>query len=296
MRLDLDLNIAGCCKTQDSDSRALNKYPGSAYVLLTMMLEEFHQQYSQSALYAFLEFSCNIFLRIVTIVTGSIVDIDGKILSERHFACKFSMAYKEKIRENNKRLLNVHGFLQQLSEEKLGQINSANKLNYSVAVLNLFGDLNIGMIMRTAAVYSAKKFVIFGRKKMDARSCVGSNNYIDVIHIPNSFEDSEKESICPEIFRNVMEEHNFIPIFVEQNGKNILDVNWKVVENAIPDGKEICFIFGNEGTGISAPILQSHKLFIGSEIISIPQTGIMRSLNVSSAAAIVLWEFVKCKL
>ena len=149
--------------------------------------------------------------------------------------------------------------------------------------------------MRTSALYSAKKFIIFGRKKYDARSTVGSNNYIETIYIPDSFENNKKDTISSDVFKNTMENLDMIPFFIEQGGNNILEINWNMIENSLPTGKEICFIFGNEGIGIPTPILNL-KTHFNSDIISIPQTGIMRSLNVSTAAAIVLWEYSKIKM
>lgn len=208
------------------------------------------------------------------------------------------MAFKEKMEKANSLLLNVPDWLQDLPFEEIQKINIANKFNYSIAVLNLHGDRNAGMIARTGVVFSAKRMFVFGRKKFDARTCVGADKYIDVLYIANSFKNSDPESeeICPEKFKKTMEENNLIPFFIEQGGTDIRKINWKVVENSIPEGKQICFVFGNEGIGISLPILQQHKYF-SSEIISIPQTGAaMRSLNVSCAATILLWEFAKSKM
>ena len=48
------------------------------------------------------------------------------------------------------------------------------------------------------------------------------------------------------------------------------------------------FVFGNEVDGVSDEVIQ-----VCDGVIEIPQWGIKHSLNISVAAAVVLWEFVR---
>jgi len=48
------------------------------------------------------------------------------------------------------------------------------------------------------------------------------------------------------------------------------------------------FVFGNEVDGVSDEVIQ-----ICDGVIEIPQWGMKHSLNISVAAAVVLWEFVR---
>lgn len=65
-------------------------------------------------------------------------------------------------------------------------------------------------------------------------------------------------------------------------------------EGSIPlnqfDKKEelIAFIFGNEVDGVDASVIA-----LCDGVIEIPQWGMKHSLNISVAAAVVLWEFVR---
>jgi tRNA G18 (ribose-2'-O)-methylase SpoU len=52
--------------------------------------------------------------------------------------------------------------------------------------------------------------------------------------------------------------------------------------------KELAFVFGNEVEGVSDEVLA-----ICDGAIEIPQYGMKHSLNISVAAAIVLWEMVR---
>lgn len=197
-------------------------------------------------------------------------------------------SFSEQIYQIEKKMWNVNDIFQDLPLTDIRKINDSLKKDYSVAVLNLRGDLNVGMTMRTAAIYSAQKFFIFGRKKYDARSCVGAKNYIDVKHVSDA---GKQNKISLEKFKETMIENNLIPYFIEQGGVPITNFSWSSEYDIIPEDKQICLVFGNEGDGIQDDILDLRHYF-GTEILSIPQSGIMRSLNVSVAAGIAIWDLV----
>jgi tRNA G18 (ribose-2'-O)-methylase SpoU len=52
----------------------------------------------------------------------------------------------------------------------------------------------------------------------------------------------------------------------------------------------VCFIMGSESHGIPTEIL---KMLAGVPRVSISQCGMIRSLNVSVAGSIVMYEFLK---
>lgn len=70
------------------------------------------------------------------------------------------------------------------------------------------------------------------------------------------------------------------------------------VENSVPlqefsyeKEEKLAVIFGNEVTGVDAEVLT-----LCDGYIEIPQFGMKHSLNISVAAGIVLWEFVRRKI
>jgi len=56
----------------------------------------------------------------------------------------------------------------------------------------------------------------------------------------------------------------------------------------LPSGKKVAFVFGNEITGVSDEVVA-----LADICIEIPQFGTKHSLNISVAAAVVMWEFVR---
>jgi len=167
---------------------------------------------------------------------------------------------------------NVHSCFQEKSPEELKKISSALALPVHLMLFNLDGNMNIAMSIRTAAVLGCSDVWIVGRRRYDARPEVGANHYVHVHKI---------DSISPSFFQ----EHRLQTILVEQGGTALEEMNFKPHFS-----KTVCFIVGSESHGIPKEFLDSMK---ESPIVSISQYGLIRSLNVSIAASIVLYEYLK---
>ena len=90
-----------------------------------------------------------------------------------------------------------------------------------------------------------------------------------------------------------MNDYNLVPVFIEQTSDAIYDdqINWKLVHAKIPEGKQIWFIFGNEGDGIAKDIIQAGRRIPGSFVVCIRQLGALQSLNVSAAASMIMYNY-----
>lgn len=194
------------------------------------------------------------------------------------------------IRESLNRFWNVRDEYKNSSLEELQEITDIGTRNFDVCILNISGDLNVGMIVRTAHLMGVRKVWIFGRKKFDNRSLVGSHNYTNVIHIHGL--DSEDELDLYK-FRDLLKNESLIPIYVEQGGTPIHEVKWDM-PLYIEGGNEgiPCFIFGNESTGIPSDFMTNPD----EMTVTVPQVGVIRSYNVAATASIVLWEYVRSML
>ena len=173
---------------------------------------------------------------------------------------------------------NVQSYLQPFSIEKNKSIAIKRGLGYAVLVVNLIGDKNTGMIIRTSQVMGASKIFIIGRRKYDERTLVGAKHYIDVERI-HGIPD-------PTVLLK-----DYSPICVEQGGTSLDDVSWKpYLKN---DYKPPCFIMGAEDVGIPRDFIDKCSIMPGYMKISIFQHGILRSLNVATANSILLYEYTK---
>ena len=172
---------------------------------------------------------------------------------------------------------NVHKPLQGLSPEKIQRISQATALPVGLMLYNLNGDMNVGMSIRTAVILGCSDVYVVGRKKYDRRSEVGAKNYISIHRF---------SSIEPSFF----EENKLVPIFIEQGGAPLEEFSFKqFLPGKLESGWKVVFVMGSESFGLPQNLLKS----LNAPILSISQYGVMRSLNVSIAASIVLYEYSK---
>jgi tRNA G18 (ribose-2'-O)-methylase SpoU len=165
---------------------------------------------------------------------------------------------------------NVRDDLKHLPFEEIRAVQDNQRLPYAIALCNLNGDLNVGTSIRSAAIFSAERVFIFGKRRFDCRSTVGTQNYVDVVRVGCDIIDNDVDR---SVFDMTIANYDYTPIFIETGGTDISVVDWKTVHRP-------CLIFGNEGYGMS-------KEFISDGIcVRIPQRGVNRSLNVGTAVGI----------
>ena len=131
---------------------------------------------------------------------------------------------------------------------------------------------------------SMSRVFILGRRYYDRRTTVGMQNYIPVERISATTGD-HSECLDIDVILTILTEwaKTHTIVFVEQNGTSLTEMNSLLSKSPLPP----LFILGAEDTGIPERILHFQPSFI----VSIPQTGVGRSLNVSSAFAMVAWEY-----
>jgi tRNA G18 (ribose-2'-O)-methylase SpoU len=179
--------------------------------------------------------------------------------------------------EPSKLLYNVHTPFQKLSPAACSKAAELLALPVGLMLLNLDGNMNIGMSIRSAAVLGCSDVWVIGKRCYDRRSEVGARNYIHVHRL--------KEIESPKKF---FEEAGWQPILVEQGGVAIED--YKFSFSGASGGKPVVFIVGSESHGIPKEWLEELS---DCPRLSISQYGMIRSFNVSAAASIVLYEYTK---
>lgn len=169
---------------------------------------------------------------------------------------------------------NVADEYKHLSLDELKTLARSRQLPFAVALANITGDLNTGVIIRTACVMGAKKVFTFGRKKYDRRSTVGAHHYVDVSHHDAT---TETDLFDWDAMFHTIRVNGYTPVLIEQGGAPLHTLNPTLYH-------PMCLVFGAEDTGIPREICAKEICY------SIPQPGILRSLNVSTAAGIAMWQ------
>jgi tRNA G18 (ribose-2'-O)-methylase SpoU len=165
---------------------------------------------------------------------------------------------------------NVVDHLKWLSDEEIKNSLEENLRNFSILLVNIDYDNNAGNIIRSANAFGAKEIILYGRKKFDRRASVGVEFYMNFKQIKFIEDIDEVFSQYDEVvaLENMLE--NTIPL-----------ENYKWNKN-----KKTLICIGQEGQGIPIEIL--NKCHFTTEIV---QVGSVRSLNVSAASAIVMYDY-----
>jgi tRNA G18 (ribose-2'-O)-methylase SpoU len=194
---------------------------------------------------------------------------------------------------------NISKDLKKFDTDFLNNYCYKSSFQYNVMILSLYGNLNVGTIIRTCNLMGCRNVIIFGRRKYDQRSAVGSHKYTNII-FKDGFIKERRDSIKHEDFElNAQKfyecfiENNCIPVFIEQHKDAIFleNVNWKLQHSDKGCDKPFCFVFGNEGEGIPDELIKIGLTIPGSFVISIRQVGVIKSLNVSSACSMILSNY-----
>lgn len=184
---------------------------------------------------------------------------------------------------------NVIDLVKQWSIDLRRDYAKQQSLPYEVAILNVTGELNVGNIIRTASLCGARRVHVLGRRKYDSRGTVGSENYIDVRRY-NLMEN--ETTLDAESVVSYFHIKDLFPVFIEQWGTASTEFSMPTVEATVDERLTPCFVFGNEGRGIPWEIMRNFYPNRGL-IMHLNQLGVIRSFNVGSAAAIVLYEVMK---
>ncbi len=211
--------------------------------------------------------------------------------------------YSELLIAEEMKSFNVSDHLKSLSLPEIQSVQKATGMSVEVMCLNVTGNLNIGTILRTAVVMGFYKAHIVGRRFYDKRSTCGAENYLDIRREDCLTSDGIK--IDSEKVYNYLIDHRLYPIFIEKPTDQrieTIDIDSYVDHHLVDDlrntNHNLCVVFGNESDGIPDWLMAYHRLYFYSpdggvrmrpgKIVEIPQYGVLRSLNVASASAIVL--------
>ncbi|WP_163340534.1 RNA methyltransferase [Desulfopila sp. IMCC35008] len=141
---------------------------------------------------------------------------------------------------------------------------------FVVVLDNLKPSFNIGKIFRSGDAFGARSVHLIGTNFFEVKSAKGSFKWVPAV-FNNSFDECYRQ-LHPE---------GYSFFILEPDAKQSL--------NEISFPANSAFVFGHEEFGIS---FDADK-YEGVSPIRIPQSGKVESLNVSVAASIVMYEYVR---
>ena len=191
--------------------------------------------------------------------------------------------YAKVIKETNSKMFNVRDEYKDNTVEQNQNICKSDRLPFSVGAINVAGDLNVGMMLRSACLLGAENFYIFGRKKFDARSTVGAENYMNIVQY--TFDDPIHADLSIAMkLQEVSTTRGHTVILCDTGGIELSSkTTWKFYKDENP-----LFIFGSESHGIPDAVSKVFRMKV-----SIPQRGVLRSFNVSAAMNIICWDYLR---
>lgn len=161
--------------------------------------------------------------------------------------------------------------------DKLLQVLSKRQPDLTVVLENVFDPHNISAVMRTCDAVGVQEIYILNNriprhKKWGARSSSSAAKWLTVYQ----FEDPEA---CFAALRNKYAK--ILTTHLSSDAVSLHEINMT---------EPIALVFGNEHSGVSDEI---RAMADGNFII--PQVGIIRSLNISVACAVTLYEAFRQK-
>lgn len=169
--------------------------------------------------------------------------------------------------------MNVIDELKNLSVEQIKDECQRKSISASVAMVNIEGDFNLSTMIRNANFFGFKSVHYIGKKKWDKRGSVGTHHYT-----PIYYHKDESSFISQCSTRTLVAVENNIPQY-NYKTVNLFDYEFTNLSNPI-------FLFGEENRGLSDWILDRADI-----IMTIPNYGSVRSLNVGTTSGIVMFHY-----
>jgi tRNA G18 (ribose-2'-O)-methylase SpoU len=169
--------------------------------------------------------------------------------------------------------------MEELGRKSVEEFRQSEKNPVIVVLENIRSAYNVGSVFRTADAFLVEAIYIIGYSakpphKEIKKTALGAEETVDWKHFKTTAEAIEE-------LRS-----NHYKIFAVEQAEGSLplqELDLSVEKTAI--------IFGNEVTGVD-----QSTILACDGCIEIPQLGMKHSLNIATAAGVVLWELVRTRL
>ncbi len=168
----------------------------------------------------------------------------------------------------------------ELDRKSVDEFKDADKIPIIVVLENIRSAYNVGSVFRTSDAFLIEAIYITGYSakpphKEIKKTALGAEETVTWKHFSNATMAIEE-----------LRSKGYRVLAVEQveNSLKLHHQNWKGDE-------KIALIFGNEVVGV-----EQATIAICDGCLEIPQLGMKHSLNIATAAGVVLWELVRSRI
>ena len=170
--------------------------------------------------------------------------------------------------------------MEELARKSVNEFKLSDKFPIIVVLENIRSAYNVGSVFRTSDAFLIEAIYIIGYSakpphKEIKKTALGA-----------------EETVTWEYFKTSAEAINELKIrkykvyAVEQ-----AEESYKLHSANFRQNEKIAVVFGNEVTGV-----EQTTIHLCDGCIEIPQLGMKHSLNIATAAGIVLWELIRSKM
>jgi len=169
--------------------------------------------------------------------------------------------------------------MDELGRKSVEEFRQSKKTPIMVVLENIRSAYNVGSVFRTADAFLVEGIYIIGYSakpphKEIKKTALGAEETVVWRHFSTSAEAIE-----------LLKADGYTILAVEQAEGSI-----KLQELRPAEGQKIAVVFGNEVTGV-----EQSTIHLCDGVLEIPQFGMKHSLNIATAAGVVLWELVRVR-
>lgn len=167
----------------------------------------------------------------------------------------------------------------ELGRKSIEEFRGAEKLPVIAVLENIRSAYNVGSVFRTADAFLLEAVCLCGYTAIPPHKEIKKTAL------------GAEESVVWKHFKKVEE----AIAELKQDGYKVYAIeqavdSWKLGSFSVEEDK-VAVIFGNEVTGV-----EQSTIGLCDGVIEIPQLGMKHSLNVATAAGVVLWELIRTKI
>jgi tRNA G18 (ribose-2'-O)-methylase SpoU len=171
--------------------------------------------------------------------------------------------------------------MDELGRKSVADFKMANKKPIVVVMDNIRSMHNVGSVFRTSDGFLIDGICLCGFTPQPPhrdihKTALGATETVDWVYYENTTDAV-----------SALKERGYKVFAIEQTEGSMSLEKFKELNPEL-SSFPMSFVFGNEVDGVDEDVIA-----ICDGVIEIPQWGMKHSLNISVAAAIVLWEFVR---